>query len=674
MKQTAKNAIIIIVVALASFPCHLHSEVSPQAIDKAISAVKPALVRIEVVTVNHRGGREAKYEISGSGVIIDRRGFVVTNHHVAGKAKQVICTLSDKEKLPAEIVGTDPLTDICVLRLRFSGKKTFNAAEFGDSSRLRVGDYVLAMGSPYALSQSVTMGIVSNVEMVIPGLFWPFKFTVDGEDVGSILCWIGHDASIRGGSSGGPLVNLDGKIVGINEISIGLGGAIPGNVAKEVARQIIKYGKVRRGWLGLEIQPLLKSSDYKEGVLVSGMFPGSPAESAGFQSGDILLKLAGKRVNVRFPEEIPAFNQLVASLPVGRRARAVVIRDGRRQSLSVVVKERENVMMMPRELKEWGICASDLSFRAAREMERDTRDGVLVKSVRPGGPASEAKPEICSKDILVDVGSHPIKNLNGLLEVTAELLRDKSKPVPVVVTFDRAGVQYLTVVKVGIREMLDPGLEVSKAHLAIDSQVLTMDIADELGISGTTGVRVTRVYPGSSAEKSGIKKGDLIVALDGEIIPASEQEDSEVLPAMIRQYNVGSVVRLKILRADEELEIPAELATSPRLPREMKRYCDHNFEFTVRDVTSVDRVKKNWDEKKRGVLVEVVNEGGWAAIARLAVGDLVLTVDGKTVPDAAAMEKVMKGIAKIKVERVVFFVLRGIHYLYVELEPGWEGE
>ena len=120
---------------------------------------------------------------------------------------------------------------------------------------------MLALGSPLALSQSVTMGIVSNTEMIMPGMFWPFnRMTLDGEDVGSIVRWIGHDAAIFGGNSGGPLVNMQGEIVGVNEISMGLAGAIPADLAQEVATALIKEGRVRRGWIGLEVQPLLKSS------------------------------------------------------------------------------------------------------------------------------------------------------------------------------------------------------------------------------------------------------------------------------------------------------------------------------------------------------------------------------------------------------------------------------
>ena len=153
---------------------------------------------------------------------------------------------------------------------------------------------MLALGSPLALSQSVTMGIVSNTEMILPGMFWPFnRMTLDGEDVGSIVRWIGHDAPIFGGNSGGPLVNMSGEIVGVNEISLGLAGAIPADLAKEVAEAIIRDGRVKRSWIGLEVQPLLQSSKDQRGALVGGTIEGSPADKAGLQSGDILLELGG---------------------------------------------------------------------------------------------------------------------------------------------------------------------------------------------------------------------------------------------------------------------------------------------------------------------------------------------------------------------------------------------
>src|SRR6185503_19364504 len=220
------------------------------AVDAAVARMTPALVRIRVVSVSYGEGREVKSQAVGSGAIITREGHVVSNHHVAGRAVRIFCTLSDREEIEAELIGTDPLTDICVIQWKPAKSREFRPAKFGDSGKLRVGDSVLAMGSPMALSQSVTLGIVSNLEMVMPRFFGSSgRLRQEGEDVGSLVRWIAHDAQIYGGNSGGPLINLAGEIIGINEIRMGLSGAIPGNLAQRVAERLIKFGKVTRAWV-----------------------------------------------------------------------------------------------------------------------------------------------------------------------------------------------------------------------------------------------------------------------------------------------------------------------------------------------------------------------------------------------------------------------------------------
>ena len=240
-------------------------ELRPQ-IDSAIAKVKPALVRIRVVATDYSEGRETKLQEVGSGAIITKDGYIITNHHVAGHAVRMFCTLWNREEIEAELVGTDPLTDIAVIQLKPEHPMQFTPASFGDSSKVKVGENVLAMGSPMALSQSVTLGIISNPEMMMPR-FWGSarRVRLDGEDVGSLVRWLGHDAAIYGGNSGGPLVNLRGEIIGINEISYGLGGAIPGNLARSVAQQLISKRQVQRSWLGVDVQPLFKRSQEQAG-------------------------------------------------------------------------------------------------------------------------------------------------------------------------------------------------------------------------------------------------------------------------------------------------------------------------------------------------------------------------------------------------------------------------
>ncbi len=280
------------------------------AIEQAIAMVKPSLVRIAVVWTEYEQGREIKYEASGSGTIISTNGYIITNHHVAGRAARLMCVMSNNEEIEATLIGTDALSDIAVIQLKGAPGRQFPAAAFGDSDALNVGDPVMAMGSPLALSQSVTLGIVSNLKMVMPRAFRSGgSFVLDGEDVGSMVRWIAHDASIYPGNSGGPLVNMHGEIVGINEISFGLSGAIPGNLARRVADQIIEHGSVQRSWLGVDVQPLLKDGPSASGVLIGGVEDGSPAARAGLLAGDILMQLDGKPVSVRFDEEIPLFNR-----------------------------------------------------------------------------------------------------------------------------------------------------------------------------------------------------------------------------------------------------------------------------------------------------------------------------------------------------------------------------
>lgn len=642
------------------------------AVERAIDGVKPSLVRIQVVSTRYRQGREIKRQSVGSGVIITSEGHLVTNHHVAGHGIRFFCTLADLENIEAELVGTDPLTDIAVLKLKPDEPREFPYVAWGNSDTVKVGDHVLAMGSPMALSQSVTLGIVSNTEMVMPKFFGPYgRVTMDGEDVGSLVRWIGHDAAIYGGNSGGPLINLEGEIVGINEISIGLGGAIPGNLARQVSRQLMEHGRVPRAWLGLDVQPLLKHAKPKTGLLVSGVIERSPAAEAGFQAGDILLSLDGTPVTVQYEEEMPEFSRLVADLPIGVPVNAVVQREGHEKTLELVTAKREDYQPQQYELKEWGLTVQNISFLMARELKRDTADGALVTSVRPGGPAGNAKPSINEKDILVKAGSTIIKNVKDLQEFTREFRAEETKPQPLLTTFERKEGRYLTVVVVGIEELKDPGLEVSKAWLPVETQVITRDIARQLNQPQLKGFIVTHVYTGSSAETAGLQVGDFLVRFDGEPLVASAPEHYEELGYLVRQYPIGSNVQLGMIRDGQSQSVEVELVRSPKLKREMKHYRNEDFEFTVRNVSFFDKAEEQWEERVNGVLVEEVRSGGWAELGGLYVNDLILAADGASVGDIEELRGRMERIAEQRPDYVVLKVLRGIHTLFLELQPDW---
>ncbi len=642
------------------------------AVDRAVSVVKPALVQIHVVESYFREGRETKYQISGSGAVITPEGHVITNHHVAGHATRIKVIFFDKEEMEATLVGKDPLTDLAIIKLQPETPREFPTVPFGDSDAVRVGDQVLAMGSPRALSQSVTLGIVSNTQMIMPASMRRYGgMEMDGEDVGALVRWLGHDAAIYPGNSGGPLVNLNGEIIGINEIGVGLGGAIPGNLAKQVGEELIAKGKMERGWLGVEVQPRLKHSPHESGVLVSGVLTSSPGADAGIQAGDVLMSINGIGVDVRFAEQLPDFNQLVAELPIGQPVSVKLQRGDEALALDVTPIEREVFLQDEVELRAWGVTVREMSFRMAKELKRETTDGVLITSVRPGGPAGSSKPQIKRNDVLVSVAGETITDIASLQAATEKLQVEATDPIPTLTGFERKNGQFLTVVDVGLKELQDPGLEVKKAWLPVETQVITRDIAELLGDESLMGFRVTHVYKESTAEKAGIQVGDLIHAVDEQPLTATALEHYEELPTLVRQYRSGTSVTLSISRDGEAREVPVELVRAPKLDREMKKYRNDDFEFTVRDITFFDKAEESWATSQAGVLIDEVTSGGWAALGQLAVGDLLLTIDGQPANTVEDVERLLSELAEKKADTVVFKVLHGIHTEFIEIEPKW---
>ena len=377
-------------------------------------------------------------------------------------------------------------------------------------------------------------------------------------------------------------------------------------------------------------------------------------------------------MSVRYVEEMPSFAQFVADLPIGEGVEAVVLRDGEEKTFTIKTIERELVNPKQTELKQWGITVRDLSFVRSKEMGRKDRDGVLVTSLRPGGPVGEAKPEIRRNDVIVEIAGIRIKSVKDLIEATEKITEGKTEPEAVLTAYERKTAQHMTVVKVGIKDLKDPSLEVKKAWLPVTTQVISRDIAEELGDSDLKGFRITRIYEGTTAEKAGLEVGDFIVAVDGEKLTAASPEDYEELPTLIRQYRAGTTAELTILRGKEEMKIPVELIRAPKSGREMKKYRDDDFEFTVRDVTFFDRANEQWKDEERGVVVDDVKNGGWAALGQLYTGDLIVEVDGRSIKDVDAMKTVMEEVKEAKPKSVVMRVERKIHSRFIEIEPNWE--
>jgi len=345
--------------------------------------------------------REHRQQGAGSGFIISKDGLIVTNNHVVEGAKELTVTLADKQEYPAKIIGRDPKTDLAVVKIEPKG--TLVAVTLGDSDRLRVGDWVVAVGNPFGLSNTVTAGIVSAKKRVI--------------GAGPYDDFIQTDAPINPGNSGGPLFNLKGEVVGINTAIIpngqGIGFAVASNLAKNLLPQLETKGAVTRGYLGVSVQAitpeLAKSLNLKEtkGALVADVTKGSPAEAAGVKRGDVIVGFDGKEV-----AEVGNLPALVAAAPIDKSAPLKVVRNGSEQILSVKVgrmpgerAEAEPDSQAETAQGKWGLALRDLDARMAQRTGVAPGDGVLVAGVQPGSAAEKAG--VRTGDIILEINRRP---------------------------------------------------------------------------------------------------------------------------------------------------------------------------------------------------------------------------------------------------------------------------
>lgn len=369
----------------------------------------------------------------GSGFIIDREGFIVTNNHVIEGADEIKVRLANEKEFDAKIIGRDPNTDLALIKIK--GASDLSALKLGDSDSLPVGSWVVAIGSPFGLEQTVTAGIVSAKGRVIGN--------------GPYDDFIQTDASINPGNSGGPLLNMNGEVVGINTAIVaqgqGIGFAIPVNMAQEIFDQLKAHGSVTRGWLGVGVQDLTPELvEYyglkeKKGVLVAQVFEGDPADKAGIKAKDVIVEIDGQRINSS--RELTA---TIASISVGKKTPITILRDGKEKTVNVKIAKRDDSELMatkePESSGELGIRIAEITPETAKQFgHSETEKGVLVVGVEPGSKAAEAG--VRQGDLVKEVNRKPVTSVP---ELRSEV--EKDDKVQLLVKRPNAG---FVVIKIG---------------------------------------------------------------------------------------------------------------------------------------------------------------------------------------------------------------------------------
>jgi serine protease Do len=643
-------------------------------IDFAKSKVYPALVNINVVSERFSGGRTVRVGGAGSGTIISPAGHVLTNYHVARDASRIVCTLPSGEQIAADVVGDDAATDLAVLKLRLTERKDptrpLPFAVLGDSDQLQVGDSVIAVGNPLSLSSSMTLGIVSNPRRVFTrgNQIQEFDFG-GGNKTGMFTVWIQHDALILPGNSGGPLVNLEGEIVGINtRAGAGYGFAAPSNLTKRVVSQILTYGEVRRGWVGLSFLPVNKL-ERTVGVLVASVAPDSPAEKAGIRAGDVLLELDGRATNCRFLEEIPDLYAAIAEMRVGRKVTAVLARGGERVSLPMTVAPMAGYVGDQVELRDLGITIQNITRPMARARRYPDTRGVVLTGVRGGQVFEDARPRVRSGDVIIRVGDRPVADVAAFRNAIQGLRKNEAKKATVVFRRDRE--ILVTVVELDKEEPRKPGGELAKPWLGIKTQVLTPKVAEALDLKGRKGFRITDVFPWTKAHAAGLEVDDVLLAVDDEPLTASRPQDARDLKNLIEDLSIGEEVTLTVLRDGRETKVVVELEESPASALDAKSTEDTEFEFKVRDLTFMDRIDRKLEKDQQGVLVTEATSGGWASVAGIRKNDIVMKIQDRPVTGVKDFKKAMKQVIENRPKVVKIFMRRGYQTTFVFIEPDW---
>lgn len=406
---------------------------------KAKAKVFPAVVFIKCIRESMESGKKASAEVSGSGAIISATGEVLTNWHVVDKAKSVRCQLADGTALKAKVIGSDKPTDLALIQLELpKGSKPLPYAHFGDSDVLTEGDFVMAMGAPFGLNRSVSIGIISCTSRYLP-------------ESSEYSRWLQTDAQISPGNSGGPLVNTQGLIVGVNTRGGGNWGfAVPSSTVKIVV-PLLRGGAVKWSWTGLQLQPLrdFNKDVYFEGdsgVIVAETDPGSPARRAGLQPRDRIIKINGKPTDALTTEALPDVRRVLGLLAKGKEAVFTVIRAKKELTLKLTPREKGKEEGEELDCPRWDFTVKAINQFDNADLYFYREKGVFVYGLKSPGNAQSSG--LAGNDIIIKIDGEKVKTLDDVKRIHKRTLANVENKSKIKIVTERGGLRKFVVLDI----------------------------------------------------------------------------------------------------------------------------------------------------------------------------------------------------------------------------------
>jgi serine protease Do len=532
------------------------------------------------------------------------------------------------------------------------------------------------MGAPWGLSNSMSAGVVNNPRRLLVSLFddeadYEDRLGTD-EPTGRYYAWIQHDAAIAPGNSGGPLVDLSGRIVGVNTRGMIFGGdlafAIPGPDAAEVVQALIADGRIDRVQPGFRLRSL-KGTGLAEGVLVNAVERGSAAEKAGLRAGDRILTIAGQRVDAAQPVDVPALQRRIAEMPIGEEIVLGIDRDGARREVRVRAVAQPQDRGDEHAFLPFGLSVTELTPAMGRRRNLDTTQGLLVTGVRPGGPAAIARPALAEGDLIRRVGGVAVASVADLERVAGKPPADGKA---LVIEFQREAEQRLALLAPlhGDR-VRTPLPELAKAWSGVEVQPVTASLARDLGLPAA-GYRITRVYPGSPLAAAGAKVGDLLTVLDGEPLRAANESSSDGYHQRVRDLAIGATAVFEAMRDGEAKRFDVTLAESPINTSGLRTLALTRLRAQLREFGFYDRAARRMPASQAGVVVDGVEAGGPAGLAHLQGGDVIISLADTPVRDLPGLAKALDAaLAAGNGSVIPLQVIRGQETRILYLERYW---